>query len=404
MKKRYTTSLLFICLCFFACKNKKQDVKAEPVISNFSPRAATKNTLITIDGAGFGNDVNKVQAYINTKQAEVVSVAENAVSVKVPVKANSGFIKLVVDGVEAVYAIPFEYLITNGISSTYIPSSAMYASAMSFTADNKLIVADYANHKILQVDSTVSGVNFKLIAGSTVGYKDSAVGSFARFKRPTGLAIDAQGNIYVADSENHRIRKISPTLNGNYEVSTLAGGANADTTNGIGVAARFKIPYGITLNNSGQLIVADRDNDRLRKISTVTKAVSNYITKNLQLPIGVAMNEDGTGYVLHQGNYRVKKIFANGTSNDYANTFSANFGFVVSMAIDKVGNLYLADKNGHKIYMISFGGYLRTLLGAGAPGNLNTYYPSPEGIAVDKDGIVYFHETSDNSIRKIVFE
>ena len=114
------------------------------------------------------------------------------------------------------------------------------------------------------------------LAGSAEGFADGS-GATARFRRPTGIALDAVGNIYVADSLNHRIRKVSPAG----EVTTLAGG-DQGATDGIGAVAQFNLPTGIAVDGDGNVVVADTYNHRIRKVSptgevsTLAGSVTGY--------------------------------------------------------------------------------------------------------------------------------
>jgi DNA-binding beta-propeller fold protein YncE len=130
---------------------------------------------------------------------------------------------------------------------------------LAIDANGNIYVADAGNHRIRMI--TPAGI-VSTIAGSTEGITDAA-GTNARFNNPAGVAVDASGDIYVADDDNERIRKI--TSGG--VVSTLSGGFLGGLTNGIGTDAQFRSPTGIALDPSGNLYIADRHNHAIRKIT-----------------------------------------------------------------------------------------------------------------------------------------
>ena len=121
-------------------------------------------------------------------------------------------------------------------------------------------VADQVNHRIRKI--TPAGVVSTLAGTGTRGFADGA-GTKAWFDEPIGVAVDSSGNVYVADSYNHRIRKITPA---DRVVSTIAGSGTADSADGTGTAAKFHSPIGVAVDSSGNVYVADSNNHRIRKI------------------------------------------------------------------------------------------------------------------------------------------
>ncbi|MGV3509640.1 MAG: hypothetical protein ACO1N7_10160, partial [Sphingobacteriaceae bacterium] len=140
-------------------------------------------------------------------------------------------------------------------------------------------------------------------------------GSSAMFRNPSGLDVDANGNVYVADRNNHRIRKITPAG----EVSTVAGTASSGRTNGAALQATFNQPYGIAVTTNGELIIADLANNLIRRIddagqvSTVAGTVSGYAdgaggSARFNQPTDVTVTSTGIIYVADLGNNRIRKI------------------------------------------------------------------------------------------------
>jgi sugar lactone lactonase YvrE len=205
-----------------------------------------------------------------------------------------------------------------------------------------------------------------IFAGGEEGFADG-IGRDAKFERPSGIAIDAAGNLYVADGGNHRIRKITPAG----KVSTLAGGEEG-FADGIGRDAKFREPSGITIDTVGNLYVADSVNNRIRKITPAGKVST------------IAGGERG---------------FADGIGGD------ASFYSPTGIAIDAVGNLYVADAGNNRIRKVTPAGEVSTLAGGkrGFTNGFGSYarFNGPVDIAIDAAGNLYVADTWNHRIRKI---
>lgn len=216
---------------------------------------------------------------------------------------------------------------------------------------------------------------FTHLAGPVEGNADG-IGSAAHFNKPKGTAVDSSGNIYVADTDHHTIRKITPAG----VVTTLAGLAdNSGNTDGAGSAARFNYPSGVAVDNTGNLYVADEGNHTIRKIS----------------PTGVVTTLAGSPGV---------SISGWSSSGDGIGS-AARFMFPKSVAVDSAGTLYVSNTNA--IRKISPTGVVTTLAGLyGSSGSddgtgLAARFDLPDGVAVDSAGYVYVADTHNNTLRKI---
>jgi RHS repeat-associated protein len=261
-----------------------------------------------------------------------------------------------------------------------------------------------------------------LLAGSgSAGLLDGTSQS-AKFNHPAGLTIDGSGNIYVADQSNHAIRKITPAGN----VSTLAGNGIIGSTNGIGSAARFNNPTGVALDASGNVFVADYANNMIRKITAgdvVATVAGSTTTGNFdatgvaalfQRPYGLVLDGAGNIYVADRGNHKIRKINTAGQVTTLAGSGTAGningagsvaaFNLPVGVAIDANGNLYVADQNNSDIRKITPAGLVSTYAGSGTQGSLdgvNAVFHYPWSITIDVSGNVLVGDYGGNRIRKI---
>ena len=291
--------------------------------------------------------------------------------------------------------------------------------SVTFDSAGNLYIGDVANQRIRKI--TPAGV-VTTLAGSTPGGFSDATGTTAKFSNPYGVAVDSAGNVYVADYNNNRIRKITSLG----VVSTLAGQTTAGYLDGTGTSARFNGPWGIAVDSFGTVYVGDYNNQRIRKITAegiVTTLAGNGTASSVNgtgtnatfnYPTGLTIDSELTVYVT-EGN-RIRKItpggvtstlagsgtatFADGTGSNAS--FSNNWG----VAVDPAGAVYVADRNNHRIRRITPAGVVSTLAGNGTTTFANgtgtsATFNLPQGLAVDSGGIVYVADSSNHRIRKV---
>ena len=208
------------------------------------------------------------------------------------------------------------------------------------------------------------------LAGSGAYGSADGTGTAATFYTPQGVAVDSSGNVYVADRVNNKIRKITPTG----EVTTFAGSGALGSDDGPGAAATFFRPNGVAVDLSRNVYVADSGNNKIRAI-TPASVVSTLAGS------GAIGSEDGPGA-------------------------EATFGWAVGVAADSSGNVYVADSGSNKIRKIAAGGVVTTLAGSGAGGSADgsgdvATFSEPSGVAVDSSGNVFVADTDSHKIRKI---
>jgi sugar lactone lactonase YvrE len=267
-----------------------------------------------------------------------------------------------------------------------------------------LYVADGGdNNSIRKID--LNGVSTTL-AGGTEGYAEGA-GGVAAFNTPSGLAIDAAGNLYVADTGNNAIRKVRP----DGTVSTLAGDGLAGDRDGKGAGAQFNGPVGVAVDAAGVVYVADTYNDRIRCIApdgTVTTIAGGKragladgaaAQALFDTPAGIAVNAAGELFIADTGNHAVRKLGRDGAVSTIAAARDDDRDSLlrspVGIALTRDGFLYIASSAHGRLAQISPQGAVAALQdvdhpaqpGYGADGGVRLY--SPRGIAVYKDGALF---------------
>lgn len=286
---------------------------------------------------------------------------------------------------------------------------------LSFGSDGNLYVADSYNSAIRKL--TLGG-NVTTVAGNgEIGYVDGAVAD-ARFYASQGAVTDATGNIYVADYGNNNIRKITPAG----IVSTFAGSGDAGYTDGTGTKATFNNPRSLAIDATGNIYVADRGNNLIRKITpagvVTTFAGSrgaSYLdnatptSATFNKPSGIAIDAAGNIYVAEALNHAIRKITAAGVVTTFAGG-NKRIDFVGSpsaITFDATGNMFIADQDG-RILEITKDKVLKVVAGkTGIAGYAEgvgqaAQFNSPQGIAVDASKNVYVSDYYNNRVRKIV--
>ena len=300
-----------------------------------------------------------------------------------------------------------------------------FPTGIAIDSAGYLYVADYGNHTIRKVSPAGDVSTLAGLAGSS-GSVDGT-GNGARFANPNGVAVDAAGNVYVADYFNSTVRKVSPAG----AVTTLAGLAgNNGAADGNGSAARFNYPLGVAVDTSGNVYVLDSDNNAIRQISPtgdVTTVAGTASTgsadgpgfiAHFNFPTSVAVDSSGTVTVADERNNTIRQITSTGTVSTLAGSTrsfgssdgtgsSALFHHPFGVAADNSGNIYVADYLNSTVRKITSSGVVTTLAGSpGAPGSADgtgsgAQFNLPRGVAVDSSGNVYVADYANSLIRKI---
>jgi len=292
-------------------------------------------------------------------------------------------------------------------------------SGLALDATGNIYVADWGNNLIREIATTGAVTTF---AGSGfAGYTD-ATGTLASFTMPTGLAIDPQGNLFVADAGNNLIREINPSG----AVTTVAGSDTTGYVDGLGPAAVFFNPMGVAVDGNDNIYVADAGNNLIRliksggNVSTFAGTVNTGTSTTLSPfnnPTGVALGPNGNLFVANYLDDDILKVSSSGTVSTFAGrdtiqgsangtALSATFYYPNSVAADANGNVYVSDGVNNLIRKIDVNGNVSTLAGSGVPGaidstGVNASFNGPAGLAVDASGNVYVADSNNNEIRKI---
>ena len=297
-------------------------------------------------------------------------------------------------------------------------------SGVAIDNSNNLYVADTLNNTVRKISASGTVTTLAGFAGRTSSVDGAATA--ARFQDPYAMAADGSGNLYVADATDHSIRKI--TSNGT--VSTLAGkGGSYGSEDGTGSAARFKTPLGIAVDTGGNVYVADTGNSTVRKI-TAAGVVSTLAGRagfegsldatgsaaRFMSPYGITVDATGNLYVV-ESSAAVRKISAAGVVTTLAGTSGTNgftngigtaarFSVPFDIAVDGAGNLYVSDHGNHAVRLITPAGVVTTLAGSGTTGKVDgvgtaATFKFPSGIAADSSGNVFLADTDNQVVRKI---
>ena len=299
---------------------------------------------------------------------------------------------------------------TGAAAKFYLPNGIAVAG------DGTIYVADALNYRIRKI--TPAGV-VTTLAGSTSGYADGT-GAAAQFALVYSVAVAGDGTIYVTDAGNHRIRKITPAG----VVTTLAGSTQG-YADGTGAAAQFSVPYGIAVAGDGMVYVGDSSNNRIRKITpagvvtTLAGSTQGYAdgtgaAAQFKQPVFLVIDNSGVIYVSDSGNHRIRKITPAGvvttlagSTQGYADGTGAAAQFYGPSGISFTGDggLYVADTYNHRIRKITSAGVVTTLAGStsgyadGTGAAAKFYYPF--GISLTGDGSLYVSDAYNHRIRKI---
>lgn len=302
-------------------------------------------------------------------------------------------------------------------------SSATFGCPFGVATDGSggLYVADMVGQTIRRI---AANGEVSTLAGSPLsGYRSRAMdgrGASATFNRPAGIAVDAYGNVYVADGQENEIRKITPD------------GTSTTFSDSFANNWQFNVPYGVATDRAGNLYVTDSRSHTIVKFTpngfATTFAGQPYVagatdgpaaSALFNEPMGIAIDSAGTLYVTDSGNNTIRKITPDGVVGTLAGSAgnagaedgtgaAARFSLPSGIAVDALGTVFVVDTHNQLVRQVSPGGVVTTVAGtAGTPGAVDGYgadasFYDAYGIAVDAQGALYVGDCGNNAVRKIV--
>jgi len=310
--------------------------------------------------------------------------------------------------------------------------AALYAPhGMAFDAAGNLFIADAGNNRVRRVST--DGTILTWAGNGQFAYSGDGSGSpSAALRFPTDVAVDGAGNIFIADSYNNRVRKVSAAG----FISTVAGmgdeGFSGD--GGPATAAKLSRPWSVAVDPAGNLFIADSGNNRVRRVSTdgtiSTVAGSGAAgfsgdggpatSALLKQPLGVAVDAAGNLFIADAGNRRVRRVSTDGTVSTVAGDGSWGYRgdggpataaalHPLGVEVDAQGSLFIADPTYNVVRRVSASGTISTVAGTGSSGFSGDGAPAtgaslsnPSGVTVDETGSAYIADTGNNRVRRVI--
>ncbi len=318
-----------------------------------------------------------------------------------------------------------------GDAGSALSAQIRFPSGMALDAAGNIFISDTSNRRVRKL--TIGGGIITVAGSATEGFGgDGAAATLASLQRPMGLALDVEGSLYIADTNNHRVRKV--TTEG--LITTVAGseffGFAGD--GGAATQARLRNPTGVAVDAAGTLYIADTLNRRIR--SVVGGIIAPYagsgvfgfggdgggaISARFTEPTGIGLDGIGNMVLADVLNHRIRRITAQGIistvagagsppgfSGDGGRATAARLTLPLAAAADPMGNIYIADTANHRIRKVTPDGIIFTIGGTGTPsfggdgGPANLAgFNSPAAIGVDAEGNVYVADRDNHRIRKL---
>ena len=312
--------------------------------------------------------------------------------------------------------------------------SITLVDGVTVASNGDIYIARRTHNIISRIDSRGRLIN--VVGTGASGFSgDGGPASQATLRVPAGLTFDSKGNLYIADRENHRVRKVNPKG----IISTVAGNGTAGFSGDGGPAtqASLNLPCGMVVDKKGNLYIADRSNNRVRVVDSkgnirtyAGTGAEGYngdampaLKATLDKPFGLALDKDDNLYIADRGNNRIRKVNAAGFISTVAGdggfyfigdngpAYRASIAGPTGVVVDPRGNIYIADRNNNRIRVVNSLGMIRTIMGTGQQDyngdsevarETNLYLPF--GVALDKKGDLIVIDRSHYRIRKLILK
>jgi sugar lactone lactonase YvrE len=299
-----------------------------------------------------------------------------------------------------------------------------------------VFIADTNNNRIRKVDAATG--NIETVAGNGVPSfsGDGGPATSASLKSPSGVFVDGAGNIFIADAFNDRIRRVDTTGN----IETVAGNGNSGFSGdgGPAIGAALKVPRGVFVDSGRNIFIADTNNHRIRKVDAATGNIETVAgigaadfsgdgapatSAALSQPRGVFVDSAGNVFIADTLNERIRKVDAttgniqtvagidgSGFSGDGGPAASAALNFPAGVAIDGAGNIFIADFFNNRIRKVDTTGTIETVAGGGTPADglgdggpaTSAALNGPAGVSLDGAGNIFIADVNNDRIRKVV--
>ena len=328
---------------------------------------------------------------------------------------------------------------TDGFAGDGGPATAAALNSPVYVASDgagNIFVSDQGNQRVRRVDA-VTGIITTVAGIGTAGFSgDGGPASAASFSSPGGLAVDGAGNLYIADYYNRRIRMVAA---GTGIITTIAGTGTSGTAGdgGPATAAQLAGPYALAADAAGNVFIGLLEDARVRRIDAVTGVITTFAgtgtagfsgdgglatAAQMDNPYGLALDGSGNLFVADLYNNRVRKVDAttgiittvagsgtSGFSGDGGPATAAALNYPLGLAVDGAGNLFVADYNNQRVRMVAAAtGVITTLAGTGTAGFSGDGSPAtaaalnyPYGLALDPAGNLYIADINNSRVRKV---
>ncbi len=456
---------LAIIFSITACK-KDTPTQVIPTISTITPMTDTVGAQIIINGTGFSATASLDIVKFGGVTANVVSATATQIIVIVPAGAQSAPISITVNGnmfvspnsftvatiqlpplitgfAPSIIGVGYPVTITgtnfsadstknvvtfNGVTAKLVSSSTtqLVATVPLTAITGKIAVTVNAQSVISATDITIKTLTVTTIAGGNPGPFSDGTGTGANFSGPWGIAGDGNGNYYVGDASNNRIRKVTSAG----VVTTFAGTGAWGSLNGAATAASFGGPFGTAFDSQGNLFVSCAGANNIREI-TPAGVVSTFAgdqngnagytdatgtAARFNVPLGIAIDKNDNLFVMDAQNNRIRKITPAGVVSTFAGSgitgstdatgTSASFNQAWGIGIDASNNLYVVEAGNNKIRKVTPAAVVTTFAGSGAQGSadgpaLSATFNKPIGIVADAAGNFYVSDQGNQKIRMI---